>query len=149
MTFQSGDAVEAMIASRCVMFHEVLVDNIGRLFRGDQTVSQSNVLATDKAIGGDLLRLEHYRSAHTVPEPEPDARPETIVPVADPAQSGDSEPDEAWPTRAQMAGFNRHTRRTFDRQLRKHINKAACATERVITSIHNEAVTTASATSAG
>jgi hypothetical protein len=28
MTFQSGDAVEAMIASRCVMFHEVLVDNI-------------------------------------------------------------------------------------------------------------------------
>jgi hypothetical protein len=145
MTFQPRDAVEAMIVSRCVMFHEVLVDSLARLGRGDKTVSRSNIIATDKAIGNNLQQLERYRSAQTIPEPEP----ETIVPADNPAQSGDSDTEEAWPTAAQMAGFNRETRRAFDRKLRKHINKTARATERVVTSIHNEAATTASATSAG
>jgi hypothetical protein len=153
MTFRPRDVVEAMIASHCVMFHEVLVDSVGRLFRGEQTVSRSNILATDKAIGSDLLQLERYRSEHTAPEPA--AQMEAIVAVADPAQSGDSEPNETWPTAAQMAGFNRQTRRAFDRKFRKRINQAARATERVegagpgVTSIHNAAATTASATSAG
>ena len=155
MTFQPRDVVEAMIASRCVMFHEVLVDSLSRLFRGDRTVSRSNILATNKAIGSDLLQLERYRSAHTMPEPEPVTEQETIVPVADPTQSRGSEPNEALPTAAQMAGFNRQARREFDRQLRKRINQAGCAAERAgnagpgATSIHNAAATTASATSAG
>ena len=155
MTFQPRDAVEAMIASRCVMLHELLVDSLSRLFRGERTVSRSNILATNKAIGSDLLQLEDYRSAHSMPEPEPVAEQETIVPVADPTQLRVSTPNATLPTAAQMAGFNRQARREFDRQLRKTINQAAYETELTgsaepgVTSIRNAAATTAYATLAG
>jgi hypothetical protein len=156
MMLQPRDAAEAIIASQCVMLHEVLVDSICRLFRGEQTVTRSNIVTMDRAIGGNLLRLKRYRAKQSdralsqLPESEAVAD-DAIVPGADPAQVAGSEANEAW----QTAGYNRQTRRAFDRQVRKRMNKAARAAEPAasggpaVTSIHNEATATASATSAG
>jgi hypothetical protein len=63
--FQPRDAIEAMIAGHCVVFHELIVDSVGRSLRGEDEpslrASRGNIVAMDKAFGDNLTRLERYR----------------------------------------------------------------------------------------
>jgi hypothetical protein len=86
MAFLPVDAIEAMIAGHCVMFHEMIVDSIQTTLRGEpeatRRATRSAIVAMDKAFGANLLRLEQYRArdAETAVEAEPgDARAETEI----------------------------------------------------------------------
>ena len=65
MTFQPHDAIEAMFAGHCVMFHEMIVDSVNETMRGKEPAARlatrSGIVAMDKAFGNYLVRLEHYR----------------------------------------------------------------------------------------
>ena len=157
MTLQPRNAVEAMIAGRCVMLHDVMVHCVRGLLRGEAAATNSNILAMDKAIANNLLRLERYQEAQdapasgSAPAAEP-VTPETTDPAPADSSTGTSEP---WPTATQIAGFNRQTRRAFDRQVRKRINQAVQAASAAgvgrpaVTSSQNGPATTTSATPAG
>jgi hypothetical protein len=65
--FHPGDAVEAMIAGHCVIFHELIVDNLPGTFRGaeqgtERRAMPGDLLAMDRAFGANLTRLERYRT---------------------------------------------------------------------------------------
>jgi hypothetical protein len=66
LTFQPGDAIEAMIAGHCVMFHELIVDGVQNTLRGEpeatRRATRSGIVAMDKAFGANLVRLEKYRA---------------------------------------------------------------------------------------
>jgi hypothetical protein len=66
MAFQPEDVIEAMIASHCVMFHELIVDSLHDTLIGEDPASRrparSNIVAMDKAFGNNLARLEAYRT---------------------------------------------------------------------------------------
>jgi hypothetical protein len=74
LAFLPGDAIEAMIAGHCVMFHELIVDSIRTTMRGgtDATrrATRSGIVAMDKAFGTNLIRLEDYRTRHAAGLPE-------------------------------------------------------------------------------
>jgi hypothetical protein len=136
MAFQPGDAIEAMIAGHCVMFHEMIVDSVHATLRGEADASRraerSGVVAMDKAFGNNLSRLERYRTrgAEASPDAQPaPARAETHIadrvrrhqsqpPVPQPAESagldptwfakaqGMGQPCEDGLSTAQMFGFN-------------------------------------------
>jgi hypothetical protein len=86
--FQPRDAVEAMLAGHCVMFHELIVDSIQITLRGELDASRratrSGIVAMDKAFGANLLRLEQYRTrqADSTAEAAEPAVPRAIVPRA-------------------------------------------------------------------
>jgi len=68
MTFLPRDAIEAMIAGNCVMFHEMIVDSVGDTLRGEEAAAaratRSTIVAMDKAFGNNLDRLERYQNRH-------------------------------------------------------------------------------------
>lgn len=65
MAFMPRDAIEAMIAGHCVMFHEMMVDSVRDTLPGESTPARRAVLgsivAMDKAFGDNLARLERYQ----------------------------------------------------------------------------------------
>jgi hypothetical protein len=87
--FTPRDAIEAMLAGHCMMFHEAIVDSIRHTLRGEQDTlrrgTRSNLVALDKCFGDNLARIERYRSrpaegSREVPEAEPvEARAETDI----------------------------------------------------------------------
>jgi len=84
--FLPGDAIEAMLAGHCVMFHELIVDTVHHTLRGEldttRRATRSGIVAMDKAFGANLARLERYRTRHTdtASDVEPaDARAETEI----------------------------------------------------------------------
>ena len=86
LAFLPGDAIEAMIAGHCVMFHELIVDTVQTTLRGEpeatRRATRSGIVAMDKAFGANLARLERYRTRHTdtASDVEPaDARAETEI----------------------------------------------------------------------
>jgi ATP-dependent exoDNAse (exonuclease V) beta subunit len=86
MAFMPCDAVEAMLAGHCVMFHEMIVDSVLETLRGEDPASRratrGNIVAMDKAFGNNLARLEAYRTSQTesAPEIQPeDDRAETEI----------------------------------------------------------------------
>ena len=68
MDFRPRDAVEAMIAGHCVIFHELIVDAVQVALRGEDAsgrrVTHAGIVAMDRAFGANLTRLEHYRTRH-------------------------------------------------------------------------------------
>jgi hypothetical protein len=65
LAFLPVDAIEAMIAGRCVMLHELIVDSVQTTLRGELDATRSGIVAMDKAFGANLVRLEQYRARHT------------------------------------------------------------------------------------
>lgn len=172
LAFQPGDAVEAMIASHCVMLHELIVTEVHDTLCDEhpaaQRSRQSRIVALDRAFGGNLARLRQQR---TVTQPEPPAaegdraetdiadrirrhlaRAEPQIQDAPIPADGASQPAEAGAlsdalsAMAQMAGLNRQARRAFERQTRKHGLGLPTAG---VTPDRTAPATTASATTAG
>jgi len=87
MAFRPRDVIEAMIASHCVMFHELIVDSAGDTLRCPDAAARrparSVIVAMDKAFGNNLARLEGHR-----------ARRAEVAPVAGP-EVGRTETDIA------------------------------------------------------
>src|SRR3954454_9556435 len=85
MSVQSTDAVEAMFAGHCVIFHEVLVDMVQRTMSGQDDASgrssKSIIVAFDKAFGNNLRRLERYRAGRA--DALADVRPAHAIDEAD------------------------------------------------------------------
>jgi hypothetical protein len=77
MAFQPRDAIEAMLAGHCVMFHELIVDSVHDTLRGEEEAprraTRSGIVAMDKAFGDNLSRLERYQTRQA--EPSPQAQP--------------------------------------------------------------------------
>jgi hypothetical protein len=66
MGFQPRDGIEAILASRCLMFHELTVDSVRETLRGEpdttRRATRANIVALDKAFGDNLTWLERYQS---------------------------------------------------------------------------------------
>src|ERR1700722_11312813 len=66
MGFLPRDVIEAILAGRCVMFHEMMVDSVGDTMRGEvdttRRAARGNIVAMDRAFGANLTRLERYRA---------------------------------------------------------------------------------------
>jgi hypothetical protein len=165
MAFQPCDAVEAILASHCLMLHELIVADVHRTLCGEdlptQRATRSGIVAMDKAFGANLTRLKQRRTASRQETPPADDRTETEIAdrirrhlsqiepataAADPERSDADATTEAWPTAAQMSGLNRQARRALDRQIRK---RAPGFPRPGITPDRIEPTATASATAAG
>ncbi len=146
MAFQPRDAVEAILVSHCLMFHEMIVADVHHTLCDEEPMptrraTRNGIVAMDKAFGNNLIRLKHHRSAVPQETQPAENRAETEiadrirrhlaqaearmtnVPASDLATAADPAPTtsatDAWPTVAQMAGLNRQARRALDRQTRK------------------------------
>jgi hypothetical protein len=68
MGFMPRDVIEVLLASHCVMFHEMIVDSVHGTLRGDpqttRRATRGNIVAMDKAFGNNLDRLERYQNRH-------------------------------------------------------------------------------------
>src|SRR3984957_10927912 len=80
MGFLPRDVIEAILAGRCVMFHEMMTDSVRDTLRGEvdstRRAARGNIVAMDKAFGANLTRLERYRArpaegSRDVPEARP------------------------------------------------------------------------------
>jgi hypothetical protein len=169
--FQPGDAVEAMIASHCMMLNALIVADVQHALRDEdpktQRATRSRIVAMDRAFGNNLIHLRQYRTARhseTQPsecgiatdiadplrrhpvlgEPENQDAAKAAGDILLPANAGAI--TEAWSTLAQIAGLNRQARRAFDRQARK---RAANLPGPGVMRDRNASATTTSATTAG
>lgn len=65
MGFLPRDAIEAMLAGHCVMFHEMMVDSVRDTLRGEmdtmRRATRSSIVAMDKRFGNNLARLERFQ----------------------------------------------------------------------------------------
>jgi hypothetical protein len=154
LAFRPGDAIEAMLAGHCLMFHEMIVDSIPATMRGmtdtERRATRSNIVAMDKAFGNNLIRLERYRARDAAAEPEAgpvDARAETDIadrvrrhqPGAPEAMSDNTAPTVG------LAGLNRQGRREM---VRKRLVPAMTRYS-AVTPTRNAPTTKAFATPAG
>jgi hypothetical protein len=170
MAFQPRDAIEAILASHCLMFHELIVADVHRTLCGEdlatQRATRSGIVAMDKAFGANLIRLKQRRTASLKETQPADDRTETEIAdrirrhlsqieprtqdaattAADPERSEADGTTETWPTAAQISGLNRQARRALDRQIRK---RAPGFPTPGITPDRIEPTTTACATAAG
>jgi hypothetical protein len=66
MAFSPRDPIEAVLASRCVMFHELIVDSAHDTLHGEANpklrAARGNIVAMDRAFGANLTRLEKYQT---------------------------------------------------------------------------------------
>jgi hypothetical protein len=66
LSFSPRDAIEAMLAGHCVMFHEVMTDSVRETLRGEvDTMRQStrgNLVALNKQFTGNLDRLRRFQT---------------------------------------------------------------------------------------
>lgn len=104
VTFRPLDAIEAMIAGHCLMFHEMIVDSVrytlGRELEGTRRTTRANIIALDKAFGNNLNRLARYRAGLT--DGKKPAQPvDTIAEteIADRARRHRPEPNRPEPNR--------------------------------------------------
>ncbi len=151
--FAPGDAVEAMLASHCLMLHELIVAEVNNALSDEDPVARratrNSVVAMDKAFGNNLIRLQQYRAARQsdlapgedCAEPELADRmcrqPQQNTPGAE--QSDDTS-TQTWPS------LNRQARRALDRQTRKRSMGLAIPD---VTPDRNAPAATAFATTAG
>jgi hypothetical protein len=79
LAFQPRDAIEAMLAGHCLMFHELIVDSVHRTLRDEADApsrpTRSGIVAMDKAFGDNLTRLERYRTRDAEASPEARSTP--------------------------------------------------------------------------
>ena len=63
--FLPRDVIEAMLAGHCVMFHELMVDSVHDMLRGEigtmRRATRGAIVAMDKAFGNNLRSLERYQ----------------------------------------------------------------------------------------
>ena len=89
LAFLPGDAIEAMLAGRCVMFHELIVDSVRTTLRGEpdaaRRATRSNIVAMDRAFGDNLRRLAQYRARR--PDVVPEQQPPEQQPLASLAET--------------------------------------------------------------
>jgi hypothetical protein len=61
MAFHPHDAIEAMLAGHCLMFHELIVESVHATMRGEEPATRratrSGIVAMDKAFGNNLVHL--------------------------------------------------------------------------------------------
>lgn len=73
MEFQPRDAIEAMLASHCLMFHEMIGDSVHVTLRSEEAMTRratrAGIVAMDNAFGNNLARLERYRAPHADAHP--------------------------------------------------------------------------------
>jgi hypothetical protein len=144
MEFQPLDAIEAMLAGHCVIFHALILEITAGMIPGQDEAARRATLgslsAMDRAFGANLTRLERYRARQEKARgldaggnrakavaPRRDVAPEAeAMPVE--AGAGRTDPgDDAAPAAipddvdivARLAGLNRQARREFGRQARK------------------------------
>src|ERR1051326_7809899 len=59
------DAAEALLASHCVMFHELMADSAHDLLRGEveavRKATRSSIVAMDRCFRANLSQLERYQ----------------------------------------------------------------------------------------
>jgi len=170
MAFRPCDAVEAILASHFLMFHEMIVADVHhRLCDEDlatQRATRSGIVAMDKAFGNNLIRLKQHRTARRQDTEPADDHTETEIAdrirrhlsqieptnqdvattADDPGRSEAAATTETRPTEAQISGLNRQARRALDRQIRK---RTLGFPRTGITPDRNGPTTTTSATSAG
>ncbi len=74
LAFMPSDAVEAMLASHCVMFHEMIVDSVSDTLRGEVDTARRGtrnvIVAMDKSFGANFDRLVRYRNNQAEDAPE-------------------------------------------------------------------------------
>jgi hypothetical protein len=166
LAFEPGDAIEAMIASHCVMLHELIVADVHHALCVEEPATRSRIVAMDRAFGSNLARLRLHRTAtQTEPQLAESDRAETdiadrirrhlaqIEPESQDTGANASQPASdtdaisgALSAMAQMTGLNRKARRALDRQSRK---RAVGIPGPGVTPDRNAPATTTSATTAG
>jgi hypothetical protein len=134
LAFLPCDAIEAMIAGHCVMFHELIVDAIRTTLAGEldaaRRATRANIVALDKAFGNNLRRLECYRKREPAvgvaeTEIEPHRSHASAQAGAAETQAVRDNPsahsaDDARPSETtQMPGLNRQARRAMLRRANK------------------------------
>ena len=66
MGFLPRDVIEAMLAGRCVMLHEMIVDGVGKIMCPDEAArrppTSAAIVSMDRAFGANLTRLERYQT---------------------------------------------------------------------------------------
>jgi hypothetical protein len=101
MGFLPRDAIEAILAGHCVMFHEMMTDSIHDTLRGEmdsyRRATRANIVALDKCFGNNLERLERYQARPAQGRrDEPDALPvDTLGDVEVPARPEPQPPSRA------------------------------------------------------
>jgi hypothetical protein len=83
MSLLPRDAVEAMLAGHCVMFHELMLDSLRETLRGEMdTMRQStrnSIVAMNKCFMGNLDRLARYQNRPADgSRDQPDAKRERV-----------------------------------------------------------------------
>jgi hypothetical protein len=106
LAFTPLDAVEAMIAGHCVMFHEAIVDTLRIAMRGEEGAKRRGslgiILAMDKAFGNNLTRLERYRKRRDDSQPAVIDLAETDI--ADRVRRHESQTPPREPARTEPSG---------------------------------------------
>jgi hypothetical protein len=87
MGFLPRDVIEAVLAGRCMMFHEMMVDTVRLTLRGEvdsaRVATRGSIVAMDKAFGNNLRLLERYQLRPSVGRRD---APEAQVAEFQPAQ---------------------------------------------------------------
>jgi hypothetical protein len=85
LAFSPRDPLEAILAGRCVMFHELTLDSIRGTLRGEteatRRATRSGIVGMDRAFGANLARLE--RRQNRAAQPAPSARPKEALDETD------------------------------------------------------------------
>lgn len=88
MGFLPRDAIEAMFAGHCVMFHELLVDTFRLALMGEmeslRRATRTSLVSMDKAFRENLTSLERYRMRPS--DGRRDAAAATDIPLVDPVK---------------------------------------------------------------
>ena len=85
MSFLPRDTIEALLAGRCVMFHELMVETVGHTMRGEvdsaRSATRTSIVAMDKVFANNLALLQrHQLRPSTGRRDEPEVRvPEVRV----------------------------------------------------------------------
>jgi hypothetical protein len=149
LTFLPGDAIEAMLAGHCVMFHEMIVDSISATMHGmaDTTrrATRSNIVAMDKAFGNNLTRLERYRARDAEASPADDR---TETEIADRVHRHQSSAPETQVDSGPDAAFTSMNRQARREMVRKRLVPAT-ARHPSVTPVRNAPTAKAFATTAG
>ena len=95
--FQPGDAIQAMLAGHCLMFHELIVDSVLHTLRGEpdtaRRATRSNIVAMDKAFGNNLTRLERAKTRDAEASPDVQPLPFAETEIADRVARHQSRPN--------------------------------------------------------
>ncbi len=102
MGFLPRDAIEAMLAGHCVMFHEMMTDSIRDTLRGEADTTRrgtrAGIIAMDKAFGANLTRLERYKLRISQGQRDaPEARPADAEAGPGPGQPAEARTRPAQP----------------------------------------------------